>query len=105
MDEETIGMSVRIALQVGRVCTGCGANVYAGVFHQCGQPDRLGGPDGKLVEVEALPPPAGGGGWMSAPPEVLQTSARTVCEACGAALAPDVAHVCRGNQHWHEQAA
>jgi hypothetical protein len=43
----------RVSLPPAGRCSACRAFVYAKVYHRCGEPYRLGGPEGEVVEVTA----------------------------------------------------
>jgi hypothetical protein len=92
--ESTIGMSVKLTLQAAGNCSACGAPVYAGVYHLCGQPDRRGGPDGAVVEVTPAHIPASDAGFLTYPPELTVSKGRTSCERCGDEVKPNVYHQC-----------
>lgn len=86
-------MATRLKAAPAGQCTGCSAFVYADIYHKCGQPYRVGGPEGVEVELEPLIA-AGDGGWFSEPPDVKQTAARTHCERCKEPLRADEFHRC-----------
>lgn len=83
-------------------CPACGAPVYANVYHKCGEPNRIGGPDGQIVEVET-PVINADAGVFSEPPTVTATAARTNCDACGGPLYGDQPHHCDGNKRWYDE--
>jgi SAM-dependent methyltransferase len=85
--------ALKVTAAAAGLCTACEKSIYAGIYHKCGEPYRLAGPNGMVVEVQEPPMPATSG-VETFPPEVRQTTNRTQCERCGGALAPDVFHVC-----------
>jgi hypothetical protein len=58
----------KLKLVPGGACSACGASVFHGIYHKCGEDYRLGGPDGEVVEVVAEPLPAGAEGKLESAP-------------------------------------
>jgi hypothetical protein len=90
-------------------CGGCGGLLFANVFHVCIHNIHLYEGSIPKAELDQLashsyvppPPMANDSGVFSEPPDVIQKTGRTNCEACGEALNPTVMHTCRGNWRFH----
>lgn len=88
------------------VCGACGGFIDPQIMHIClgNIAHYKGASITPPIAAPDLPPGPNDSVSLSYPPVLTQSEARTHCDACKEALDPTVAHVCKGNAHWHPYA-